>query len=58
MTTVRGIKTLKDREKELLQNVLDKTGWDLPKATHLLRIPFSELKEKIKEHGLKQDPVT
>ena len=58
MKAVKDIKTLKDREKELIQNVLDKTAWDLPKATHLLQIPISELKEKINKHGLKQDPVT
>ena len=36
MNTVQGIKTLNEREKELLQNVLDKTDWDLPKVTYLL----------------------
>ena len=33
---VKGIKTLKEREKELLQNVLGKTDWDFPKAIYLL----------------------
>ena len=56
--SVKDIKTLSAKEKELLQNVLAKTGWDLAKATRLLQIPVSELRKKIKEHGLKQDPAT
>lgn len=52
------IKTLSDKEKELLQTVLAKTDWDLEKASHLLQIPFSVLKKKIREHGLKQSPAT
>lgn len=58
MKTVKDIKTLNDKEKELLQNVLARTGWDLPRATRLLQIPIFELKEKIKKHGLKQAPAT
>lgn len=54
METLTDIKTLNDKEKELLQDVLARTGWDLPRATRLLQIPISELKEKIKKHGMKQ----
>lgn len=56
--SIKDIKTLSAKEKELLQNVLAKTGWDLPKATRLLQIPISELRTKIKQHGLKQDAAT
>ena len=58
MDTISGIKTLGDKEKELLQTVLAKTDWNLEKASHLLQIPFSELRQKIREHGLKQTPAT
>ena len=58
MDTVRDIKTLRAKEKELLQNVLAKTAWDLPVAARLLQIPISELGKKIEEHGLRQDPAT
>jgi DNA-binding NtrC family response regulator len=57
MNTVQGIKTLSDKEKELLQKVLAKTDWDLEKASRLLQIPLLTLKQKIREHGLKQNPV-
>ena len=53
--SVKDIKTLRAKEKELLQNVLARTSWDLAKATRLLQIPISELGKKIKRHGLKQD---
>ena len=56
--SVMDIQTLSAKEKELLQNVLAKTGWDLPKATRLLQIPIAELRKQIKEHGLKQNPAT
>lgn len=58
MNLITGIKTLKDKEKELLQKVLAKTDWDLTKASRLLEISLSTLKQKIKEHGLKQGPVS
>ena len=48
------IKTLKEREKEHLKNVLEKTRWDLEKAARLLQIPLSQVKRKIREHGLKE----
>ena len=52
MNTISEIKTLGDKEKELLQKVLAKTGWNLEKASQLLRIPLSELRQKIRDHGL------
>lgn len=48
------IKTLKEREKEHLEDVLDKTSWDLGKAARLLQIPLSQVRRKISEHGLKK----
>lgn len=50
------IKTLSDKEKELLQKVLTKTDWDLTNASRLLQIPLTALRQKIKEHGFEQDP--
>ena len=44
-------KTLKEREKEHLQEVLDLTHWDLEKVSRLLKIPLSQVKLKIREHG-------
>jgi transcriptional regulator with GAF, ATPase, and Fis domain len=46
--------TLRDKERELLQEVLIKTDWDLIKAAHLLKIPLAQVKKKIREHGLVQ----
>ena len=48
------IKTLKDKEKELFQEVLAKTGWDLEKASRLLQIPLSQVKKKVREHGMQR----
>ncbi|HOP46694.1 MAG TPA: helix-turn-helix domain-containing protein [Desulfobacteraceae bacterium] len=48
------IKTLKEREKEHLKEVLEKSNWDLEKAARLLKIPLSRVKRKISEHGLKE----
>jgi DNA-binding NtrC family response regulator len=48
------IKTLKEREREHLLQVLEKTGWNIQKTAGLLQIPSSEVKRKIKEHGLKR----
>ena len=48
------IKTLRDKELELLEEVLAKTDWDLEKASRLLQIPFSQVKKKIREHGLQK----
>lgn len=57
MHSVKDIKTLSDKEKELVHHVLAKAGWDREKAAYLLQIPIDELEEKIKKHGLKQDPA-
>jgi len=46
------IKTLQDKEHELLVKVLTKTAWDLDKAARLLQIPLSQVKMKIRQHGL------
>ena len=48
------IKTLRDKERELVQQVLTKTDWDLPKASRLLQISLTQVKKKIREHGLKK----
>ena len=48
------IKTLKDKEKELLRVVLVKTQWNLEKTSRLLQIPLSQVKQKIREHGIKR----
>jgi hypothetical protein len=52
------LKTLKQRENEHLQMILEKTSWDLKKAAYLLRIPVPEVKRKIMEHGLKKTGST
>jgi transcriptional regulator with GAF, ATPase, and Fis domain len=49
---VMEIKTLRDKECELLQEVLAKTDWNLENASRLLRIPLSQVKKKIREHNL------
>ena len=46
------IKTLKEREKEHIEEILNRTGWDLEKASRLLQIPLSTVKRKIREHGI------
>lgn len=48
------IKTLRDKELELLAEVLAKTDWDLEKASRLLQISFVQMKKKIREHGLQK----
>ena len=51
---MQKIKTLKDKEKELLEEVLTKTDWDLEKASRLLRISLPQVKKKIREHGMQK----
>ena len=46
------IKALKEKERELLLEVLTKTRWDLEKASRLLKISHSQLKRKVREHQL------
>jgi DNA-binding NtrC family response regulator len=48
------IKTLRDKEQELLEEVLTKTDWNLEKASRLLQISLSQVKKKIREHGLQK----
>jgi len=52
------IKTLQDKEHELLVKVLTKTAWDLDKAARLLQIPLSQVKMKIRRHGLQKPTGT
>ena len=40
------IKTLRDKEQELLREVLTKTDWNLEKASRLLQIPLSQSEKK------------
>jgi transcriptional regulator with GAF, ATPase, and Fis domain len=58
MITVMGshmeIKSLKHKEEELLQEVLAKTHWDLKKTARLLKITLTQVKRKIKQHGLQE----
>lgn len=51
------IKTLRELEKDHLIQVLEKTHWDLVKTTNLLQISISEVRRKIKVHGLKRPCV-
>jgi len=48
------IKTLKDKERELLLEVLTKTSWNLEKTSRLMQIPLSEVRQKIREHGMRR----
>lgn len=52
MGSAMEIKSLKIKEEELLKEVLVKTHWDLEKTARLLKITLSQVKRKIKEHGL------
>lgn len=52
MGSVMKIKSLKNKEEELLREVLGKTHWDLEKTSRLLKITLSQVKRKIKEFGL------
>lgn len=51
---IMEIKSLKSKEAELLKEVLSKTHWDLDKASRLLKISLSQVKRKIKEHGIER----
>lgn len=48
------IEALKDKERELLREVLAKTSWNLEKASRLLKIPLSQLKRKVREHNMQK----
>ena len=52
-TKSHQIKSLKESEKEHLNNVLEKTHWDLSKTSRLLKISLQQLKSKITAYGLK-----
>jgi DNA-binding NtrC family response regulator len=41
-------------EKRHLADVLQRTNWDLEKASRLLQISLSQVKRKITEHGLQK----
>ncbi len=47
-----NLKTLREIEKEHLLTVLEKTNWDIDKASRLLKISVSRVKRKIRKHGL------
>lgn len=49
------IKTLKEHEKEHLLKILQLTSWDLEKAARLLKIDISQLRRKIREHGITKE---
>jgi len=49
------IKTLQEKEYDLVDKVLKETGWNLEKARRLLQIPLSHLKMKIRKHGMKNE---
>ena len=46
------IKTLQEKEYDLIDKVLTETDWNYEQATRLLQIPISQLKRKIKKHGI------
>ena len=48
------LKTLKEREKEHLLQVLEITGWDEEKASLLLKIPLAQVQRKIRENAIKK----
>lgn len=48
------IKSLKNKEEELLREVLGKTHWDLVKTARLMKVTLSQVKRKIKEFGLER----
>ena len=48
------IKSLKSKEKELLEAVLEKSHWNLDKTSRLLKISVSQIKRKTKAYGIKK----
>ena len=55
MDSIMEIKSLKNKEEELIREVLKKTHWDLVKSARLLKISLSQIKWKIEEFGLKKE---
>ncbi|MBN1849628.1 MAG: hypothetical protein JW932_13700 [Deltaproteobacteria bacterium] len=51
------LKTLKQREKEHLQRVLEMTGWDEEKASLLLKIPLAQVQRKLREYAIQKPNV-
>lgn len=49
------IATLKAKEREHIAGVLSSTAWDIDISARLLQITPSQLRRKIREHGLKND---
>lgn len=49
------IKTLQEKEYDLVDKVLKETGWNLEKARRLLQIPLSQLKMKIRQYDMKNE---
>jgi transcriptional regulator with GAF, ATPase, and Fis domain len=47
-------KTLKQREKEHLQQILELTGWNEEKASLLLKIPLAQVQRKMRENAIKK----
>jgi DNA-binding NtrC family response regulator len=48
------IKSLKSKEKELLETVLEKTHWDIEKTSRLLKISVAQTKRKIRAYEIKK----
>lgn len=48
------LKTLKEREKEHLLQVLEMTGWNEEKASILLKIPLAQVQRKIRENAIEK----
>ena len=55
MDSIMEIKSLKNKEEELIREVLKKTHWDLVKTARLLKITLSQVNRKIEEFGLQRD---
>ena len=51
------IKTLKQREKDHLSSILNKTSWDIDKSAHLLKIPKEDVLLKIEEFGFSRESL-
>ena len=48
------LKTLKQREKEHLQQILEMTGWDEEKASLILKIPLAQVQRKMRENAIER----
>jgi DNA-binding NtrC family response regulator len=52
---VMEIKSLKSKEKELLETVLGKTHWNIEKTSRLMKISVSQIKRKIRAYDLQNN---